>query len=266
MGLLNPVVDRLAGAGRKLYTPRRRPYLLSEGFLPPITGKGRDDPFRTRFTAFPAVGEGSQEEAIINSMAMQITTDFFTQLALSGFTYQIQIGTEDAGATFTAIDDALATMLVDQSVGNAMIPLHYQVTPGVLATATLAMAMLEMDKEKIRFASGGTAVTPENLNGLDRESHTGSAYISGASDVVAAAKSAVPDSVELARAFFTEDALTDSIGYPGGWNTTVYDVHQNPMAVAVDAAALVGHAGAATADLTGYGTLAWAQFAKAQLG
>ena len=226
----------------------------------------REDPFVSRFTAFPKVGESQRQPAIVNSMGFQVAVDFFTQLALSGFTYHIQVGTEDAGATFTtAIDDALATMLVDQSAGSAMIPLHYEVNPGVQAAATLIMAMLEMDKEIIRFASGGTAVTPENLNGLDRNAHSGAAYISGGSDVVAATKSAVPDSVELARRVYTEDALTDSIGYPGGWNATVYDVHQNQVAVATDASAFVLHAGSAAADLTGYATFAWAQFPVAQL-
>lgn len=228
---------------------------------------GREDPFISRFTAFPAVGEGQRTEGIVNSMGMQVVTDFWTQLALSGFLFHMQMGTEDAGVAFTAaIDDELVSMVVDNNVGYALIPALYEVTPGVLAGATLAQAMLEVDKAKNRYTSGGTAFAPENLNGLDRASFNGSAYVAGGSDIVAAAKSAVPNSVELARRMWTEDALADTIGYPGAWHTEVYSAHRRPLAVLTDASAIVGHTGSAVADMTGYAVLQFAQFAKAQLG
>ena len=227
----------------------------------------REDPFRVRFTSFPAVGESNREEAVLNSMGMQVVVDLFTQLALSGFTFHVQFGTENAGATTTgALDDALATILVDQTIGSAMFPLHYQCLPGLHAGATIAQAMLEIDKEIIRFVSGGTVFVAEALMGLDRNSHAGAAYVAGASDIVAATKSAVPDSVELARVDFTEAALADTIGYPGGWRNDVYDVRTHAMAIATDAASIVGHFGAAGADLTGYASMQFAQFPKAQLG
>lgn len=226
----------------------------------------REDPNLTRYTSFPAVAEGQRTTAVLNSMGMRVAVDFFTQLALSGFTYHVQVGTENAGATLTgAIDDQLAAVLADNNAGNAIIPLFYHVDPGVLAGATVAQAMLELDKEKNRYSSGGTAFTPENLNGLDLNSFNGSAYVCGASDIVAAAKTAVPDSVELARRTFIEDALADSIGYPGAWDLDIYDVRKNPVAVGVDTCSLVGHAGSATADLTGYVVLQFAQLPKSSI-
>lgn len=227
----------------------------------------REDPFISRFSAFPALGEGQRAEGVVNSMAMQVVVDFWTQLALSGFLFHVQMGTEDAGATFTgALDDQLAAILLDNNAGYALIPALFEVNPGVIAGATLTQAMLELDKAKQRYASGGTAFAPENLNGLDRASFNGSAYVAGGSDIVAAAKSAVPNSVELARRMWTEDALADTIGYPGAWDTEVYSVHRRPMAVLVDASSIVAQVGSATADMTGYAVVQAAQFPKAQLG
>ena len=115
----------------------------------------RDDVFLVRHNSIPAVGESNADRAVMNRFGFQVVTDFFTQLVLSGFGYHMQLGTEDAGvASTTAIDDALASMVADNSAGNAMIPLTYEVTPGVLATATLVQAMLEVDKNKARFSSG----------------------------------------------------------------------------------------------------------------
>lgn len=221
----------------------------------------RDDVFLVRHSSIPAVGESNGERAVLNRLGFQVVTDFFTQLVLSGFGYHMQLGTEDAGVnSTTAIDDQLASMVADNSAGNAMIPLMYEVTPGVLATATLVQAMLELDKDKVRYVSGGTAYVPANLRGDDPHPASGSFYVGP--DVTIAAKSAVPNSVELARKFFTEDALTDSIGYPGAWDPCVYSVRTRPAAVVVDASSVVGHFGSATADVTGYAVLQFAQFDK----
>ncbi len=224
------------------------------------------EPFVARSTAFPPLDEGGQDRAVVNRIGFQVVVDFFTQLTLSGFTYHIQFGTENAGATFTAdIDDQLAMFLVDNSTGNALIPLLYEVNPGVIAGALLLQTMLELDKAKNRENTGGTAFVPENLNGSDANSFNGSAFVGGASDIVPLAKSAVPDSVELGRRDFLEDALANTIGYPGAWDVEVYSVHRRPMAVGLDTCSLVGHAGAGTAQPVGYGVLQFAQVPKSYI-
>ena len=224
------------------------------------------EPFVSRSTVFPPLEEGGQDRAVVNRIGFQVIVDFWTQLALSGFTYHMQFGTENAGATFTAaLDDQLAMFLVDQNAGYALIPMLMEINPGVVAGATLLQTMLELDKAKNRENSGGTAFTPENMNGSDANSFNGSAFVGGASDIVPLAKSAVPDSVELARRDFLEDALADTIGYPGAWDIEVYSCFRRPMAIGLDTCALVGLAGAATAQPVGYGVLQFAQLPKAAI-
>ena len=227
---------------------------------------GHDEPFIARSTSFPPVDEGGNQKAVVNRMGLTVVVDFFTQMILSGFGYHIQMGTENAGATFTgAIDDQLASLLIDSELGNALIPLLFEVTPGVIAGATLAQAMLELDKDKERENTGGTAFVPENLNGSDANSFTGSAFVAGSSDIVPLAKSAVPASVELARRDFLEDALANTIGYPGVWDGEVYSVNRRPMAVGLDACSLVGHVGSPSADMTGYAVLQVLQLPKSYI-
>ena len=224
----------------------------------------REDVFLVRHSSIPSISEAVAERAIINRMGMQIVVDFFDQLILSGLAYHMQLGTEDAGVnSTTAIDDQLASMVIDNNAGYAMIPLLYEVTPGVLATATLVQAMLEVDMAKKRYSSGGTAYVMRNLHAQAPASLNGAAYVGA--DITILAKTAVPDSVELARKFYIEDTIADSLGYPGAWEECVYSVKQRPMSITYGVGSVVGHFGSATADVTGYAVIEVAQLAIAQV-
>lgn len=224
----------------------------------------REDAFLVRHSALPPVAEGLPDRAIVNRMAMQVVVDFFDQLVLSGRVFHVQLGTEDAGVnSTTAIDPALVSMVLDNNAGYAMIPMLYEVTPGVIAGATLVQAMLEVDKAKVRYSSGGTAFVPANLHAQNPASWNGVAYVGP--DVTTAAKSAVPLSVELARKFFLEDALADTIGYPGLWDPCVYSCKDRPMTVTYGVSSLLGHFGSASADVTGYAVIEAAQLSIAQV-
>ncbi len=218
--------------------------------------------FQTRHDTFPALSEQEKERAVVNRMGSQIQVDFFTQLVLGGYAYHMQGGTEIVGIAATvAIDDQKCTMLADNSASFAMIPLLYEVNIGVVAGATIVQAMLEIDKDKIRYDSTGNAFVPANMRTDDPKSATGNFYVGP--DITIAAKSAVPNSVELARKNYTEDALADTLGYPGTWATKVYDIATRPPMVLIDASSIVGHCGSAAAnDTTGYYVLQFAQFSK----
>lgn len=227
----------------------------------------REDVFRVRHATVPAVGESKGAEGWINRMGSLVVTDLFTQLILSGYGYHMQAGTESTGdGMTTSIDDILVAGIADNPSGNAMIPLLYEATPGVVAaTAVIAIAMLEVDKDKVRFAddASGTIYTPANLRTDDPHSATGNFLIMEGSGVVATAKSAVPNSVELGRKNFIEDALTNTLGYPGTWDTVVYSINSRPACVLIGPSSCVLHFGSGTALMTGYYAFQFAQFPKA---
>lgn len=223
----------------------------------------REDPYIVRHDSWPGVGDGQRTTALVNRAASLVVTDFFDQLVLGGWAYHMQIGTESAGvASTTTIADTLVWMLLDQNAGYAMIPLLAEINVDTWTTGTAVEAMLEADKLINRYSSGGTAFTPENLSGGDEHSFNGSGYVG--TDITAAAKSAVPDSIELARKTLSEDAIGTAVGsdFP---NPILYSVRQRPLIKLTDAASLLVHFGATTADVTGFGVLQVAQIEKAVL-
>jgi hypothetical protein len=225
-------------------------------------------PFLVRHSLISPVGEASGQQGLLNRLGMQVVIDFFDQLLLSGLTYHVQAGTEDAGtassAFATAIDDTLPFLLVDNNAGYALIPLLYEVNPGVMGAATLAQSMLELDKAIKRYASAGTIFTAANLNSQAAAgSFAGVCYAGG--DIVAAAKSVVPLSVELARRTWTEDALANTIGYPGTWDPCVYSVKKRPMQIASGPSSMLGHHASAAATMASYAAVEFAQLATAQV-
>lgn len=225
----------------------------------------REDVFRVRHSTLPPIAEGVAEQGIINRMGMQVVVDFYTQLGLSGLCYILAMGAEDAGAAFTgAVDDELAALLIDNDAGYALLPLRVEACPGVMGGATLAMASIVLDTGGKRFASGGTLTTPGNLNSQSAAgSFAGQCYIAGAADVVPAAKTA--SAKELGHIDWLEDALANTIGYPGAWERDVWNVRRSAQPVAHGASSFIAHIGSASADMTGYARAEFAQLSIAQV-
>ena len=219
--------------------------------------------FQVRHDTFPALGEQSKDRAVVNRMASQIQVDFFTQLVLGGYAYHMQIGTEIVGVDSTDVIDPLKVwMIADNPDTYAMIPLLYELNVGV-QDGTLVQTMLEIDKDKVRWAddNSGTLYVPANLRSDDKNTAQGDFRVG--TDVAATSKSTVPNSVELARKFISEYALPNTFGYVGAWATTIYSIADRPAMVLIDASAILVHFGNLTAtDCKGYGVLQFAQFDK----
>lgn len=221
---------------------------------------GREDPFIVRHRSIPTLGEANGDRAILNKFGAQIVTDLFTQWLLSGYCFHMQLGTEDAPINSTAaIDDELVFVVADNNSG-ALVPIRYEINISAFTTATLAQAMLEADMAKKRWSSGGTAYVPRQMNGLASSADAANGTFYVGTDITALAKSAVPHTVELARRTFEEDVIAD----PGNGllvgDRDVFNIRRQLPVLIPSPGSLVGHFGAATADVTGYGVLQFAQF------
>lgn len=223
----------------------------------------RDDVFLVRHQEIPPVGDNNTERGILNNFAAQVVTDLITQWLLSGFCFHMQTGTEDAPITSnTTVDDIKAIMIADNNAG-VMVPLLCEVNVATFAAATNIEIMLEVDMDKKRWSSGGTVFVPEQMNGAASSATpaNGTFYTIEGSDIVAAAKSAVPASVELARKTLTEDALANAAGYMFA-HDKLFSIKERVPAIGLTPSSLVVHFGA-SADITGYGALEFAQFDSA---
>jgi hypothetical protein len=216
--------------------------------------------FATYQGAYQIIQNGGGAAGRANRRGEQVVIDFWSQLVFDGRMYHIQLGTEDAPiASTTAIDDQLVWAVVDNNAGNVLIPTNTQVTIANWTTATLVNAMLEADMAKKRYSSGGAAFTPRNLRSDTPFAASVAAYVG--TDITVAAKSAVPDSVELKRGLVIEDAQAtpDPAGASVEFN---YSIRNDPAVVLVDATSLVLHFGATTADVNGYGSMQFASIEK----
>lgn len=211
-----------------------------------------------------AYADGRAVQPRANRRGELVVADFWTQMLLDGRIYHIQFGTEDAPATATAaIDDQLAMAVIDQTGQYVMLPFAAQLKIANWSTSTLFNGMLEADLAKNRYSSGGTAFVPRNMRGDTPYSFNGAAYVAGASDITAAAKTAVPDSVEFWRGAVVEDAQAtpDAAAADIGMN---YSARTGSLVACVGTSSIVFHAGATTADPGVYGFLQVVQIDRAK--
>ena len=220
----------------------------------------RDDVFRVRHQTIPALAEAQADQAIINKFGAQITVDFYTQLLLSGLCFHMQTGTEDAPATSNATMDDTKAMIIADCLSGAMIPLFADINFATWAAATTIQAMFEADMDKARFVSGGTVFVPEQMNkgATGAEAANGTFRTIEGSDIVAAAKSAVPASVELKHQVYSEDTLATVIDGMAGGKPPLFTTKEQTPVILTNPGSLLLHFGA-SADITAYGSLDFAQ-------
>lgn len=222
----------------------------------------RDDRFVVRNRTVPAIGEANPERGIITPGGAQVFVDWLTHLLLSGRCYHMQTGTEDAPSTTNGpLDDTKPVLLADNNEGT-IVPILAEVSIAAHGAATAIEAMLEADMDKKRYSSGGTVVVPEAMNNQSSNAANGTFYTIEGSDIVALAKSAVPASVELGRKTFSENVIADPAGAQMAIDK-LFSARERLPVLAKNPSALLLHFGSATADVTGYATLDFAQFPSA---
>lgn len=215
----------------------------------------RNDPRRLK--------ESAKERASILPSGTLVVVDQLTAWGLQGFTFHMQAGTESAGINSTvAIADTLVFMVADQGDADlVMTPLLYELNFELSDTGVFGEIMLEVDKEKQRWAddASGDDFVPESMNGRDINSFNRRARILSGAGVVLAAKTAVPDSIELARKNINEDVITDPTTGKMAWDPVIYSASKRPLVHTVGQSSIIGHFGVTTADFVGFGVLQFAQ-------
>lgn len=222
----------------------------------------RDDPFLVRHRSIPQISEANADRAIINNFGAQVVIDLVLQWLLSGFCFHMQTGTEDAPITTNGPLDPTKPIMVADNSSGVMVPLRFEANISAFTTETLVQAMLEADMGKVRYSSGGTVFVPKQLNGAATSANAanGIFYTIEGSDIVAAAKTAVPGSVEFARRTMGEDAIADpGVGMLRG-DSDVFNIRRQGSIIVPTPGSILAHFGSATADVTGYGVLEFAQF------
>ena len=212
---------------------------------------------RIRQDTYESNAEGTERPLRGNRRGELVVCDFWTQLMLDGRMFHMQIGTETTAVNSTgAVDDQTVWMLVDGLTGWTLLPALYEVSIDQLAAATTPEAYLEIDNSKVRYNTGGTAYVPENLRtDRPRTSVAAKAYVG--TDITALAKTAVPGSIEIQHHTFFEDAIGTGTG--AELHQYTVNARTRPLPAVVGIGSIIGHFGASTADVVGYGCVQWAE-------
>ena len=138
---------------------------------------------RVRQNTYETYDEGQNRPVRINRRSELVVTDFYTQMALDGRTFGVQIGTMDSAAkvntTANAPSDTVVWALTDAASGTTIIPVQVQVAVQTWTDATLIDFMLEADMGKIRFSAvnGGGEFTAINTRGDSPRAANSTSYV-----------------------------------------------------------------------------------------
>tara|TARA_Y100000310_G_scaffold187507_1_gene187544 strand:- start:565 stop:1236 length:672 start_codon:yes stop_codon:yes gene_type:complete len=202
-----------------------------------------------------SANNGSPVAARGNPLGELITMPWYQQAVFDGRVFQVQLGTENAPInSTTAIDDELVWATVDVPATTVIVPVYVEVNVATWTTGTLIDFMLEVDNAANRYSSGGTAFTPLNLNAGSGSTSNCTAYVG--TDVAASAKTS-GGSLEVARLAGSENAVSTSTGSETQFRWFVGD---QPGPVLAGLSSLLLHFGAASADVTGYGVIQYAEW------
>lgn len=154
---------------------------------------------RVRQNVYENYAEGQNRLARLNRRSELVVTDFYTQMALDGRTFGVQIGSMDTASkintTASAPSDTVVWALTDVDSGTTIIPIQVQVAVQRWVDATLIDFMLEADMGKVRFSAvgGGGEFTAICTRGDSPRAAASTSYVnlSTGAGVTAASKSTI---------------------------------------------------------------------------
>jgi hypothetical protein len=202
--------------------------------------------------------DGSMGMVRLNRRGEVVTPDWMQQLAMDGRVFCVSntaretaIACGTASATFSDTDPAF---LLDVPTGTTIMPLEITLNQGGTVAGGMITVLITLD-DKIRYSSGGVAVTPQNFR-YDEPRSSSCPFYTGGTDIVAAANT---DDVTLYGQFLVQD-----IDVLEGGN--VHWSAKNYIApVLIGPASLVIYTYAASTQPSWWFSIKWAEFATTEV-
>ena len=206
--------------------------------------------------SYPAHKDGTGGEMRLNRRGELVVPDFFTQLSIDGRVFNasnaVQETLEDISETGRGTNNINPALLLDVPSGTTGIPLEVILDVGADGTDE-DIAITICTDDKIRYASGGAAITPVSMHKGDPVS-TACSFYSGSTTIVAGVNTD-DDTIYSARIAAEGAPRTTVTGQPSFfWSARLF-----VPPVLVGPAALLVFVVSATADQTYMWSVKWAE-------
>jgi len=140
--------------------------------------------------SYHTVSEGSSGKLRLNPRGELVVPDFYTQLVLDGRVFNasnaVQETDEAICETGRGTNNINPSLLLDVPTGTTAIPLEVIIDIGNSPGTSVDMVFTINTDDKIRYASGGAAITPINMRKDDPRT-SNCPFYSASTQIVAAA-------------------------------------------------------------------------------
>jgi len=200
--------------------------------------------------------EGSVGKIRLNPRGELVGIDQFQQWAFDGRVFSVSnVANETAAACGTAsatYADTDPALLLDVPNGKTAVPMEILLNQGGTVAGGAICVLVALD-DKIRYSSGGIAVTPQNMR-YDEPRLSGCRFYEGTTDIVSVAAT---DDTLLFGGFLDQDVGT----IPNGPGTKVdWTARKYIAPVLIGPASLVIYAYCAATQPSFWFMIKWAEF------
>jgi len=207
-----------------------------------------------RQTSYLIAADGSAGKIRLNRRGEVVTADMAQQWVFDGRVYVASNAareTAEAIGTATTWSDTDPALLLDVPSGATAIPLEIIMSQGGTVAGGAITVHITLS-DKIRYSSGGVAITRQNMR-FDEPRSSQCPFYSGSTDIVAAANA---DDITLFATMLDQDVATD----PNLNEAILWTIKRFIAPVLVGPASLVIYALAATTQPSFFYSIKWAEF------
>lgn len=226
------------------------PYQKKEGFF------NMAFEYETRQTSYISTPDGQSPKPRLNRRGEQVTPDFYQQLVQDGRVFLASNAARETALAGggTSFSDTAPAFLLDVPTGYTVMPLEIHLAQGGTVAGNVINVLVTLS-DKTRYASGGGAITPQNMR-FDEPYASACSFYGCGTDIVANANA---DDITLWAAILDQDVSTK----PESTINVNWSARVNLAPLLVGPASLVIYAYAGTTEPSLFFNITWAELQTA---
>lgn len=214
--------------------------------------------YETRQTTYISTPDGQSPKPRLNRRGEQVSPDFYQQLVQDGRVFLASNAARETAIAGggTSFGDTAPAFLLDVPTGYTAIPLEIHLAQGGTVAGGIITVLVTLS-DKVRYASGGAAITPQNMR-FDEPYASACSFYDCGTDIVANANT---DDITLWAAMLDQDVSTK----PEASINVNWSARFNLAPLLVGPASLVIYAFAGSTEPSLFYNIIWAEIPTASV-